>query len=167
MSMNEPLIMELQHEAESTRKMLERLPKEKLTWKPHEKSMSLGRLAMHLAEIPGWVNATLLADELDFSKMDYKMVEATSSEEAVKLFDEKLASALDVLKNTEDATMMNMWTMRDGETVYFTLPKIAVLRSFVYSHLIHHRGQMSVYLRLLDVPVPGSYGPSADDSAGM
>ena len=165
--MNEPLMMELQHEAESTRKMLERLPKEKLTWKPHEKSMSLGRLAMHLAEIPGWVNATLLADELDFSKMDYKMVEATSSEEAVKLFDEKLASALDVLKNTEDATMMNMWTMRDGETVYFTLPKIAVLRSFVYSHLIHHRGQMSVYLRLLDVPVPGSYGPSADDSAGM
>ncbi|MGB3018786.1 MAG: DinB family protein, partial [Ignavibacteria bacterium] len=133
--MNEPLMMELQHEAESTRKMLERLPKEKLTWKPHEKSMSLGRLAMHLAEIPGWVNATLLADELDFSKMDYKMVEATSSEEAVKLFDEKLASALDVLKNTEDATMMNMWTMRDGETVYFTLPKIAVLRSFVYSHL--------------------------------
>jgi len=167
MSMNEPLMMELQHEAESTRKMLERLPKEKLTWKPHEKSMSLGRLAMHLAEIPGWVNATLLADELDFSKMDYKMVEATSSEEAVKLFDEKLASALDVLKNTEDATMMNMWTMRDGETVYFTLPKIAVLRSFVYSHLIHHRGQMSVYLRLLDVPVPGSYGPSADDTAGM
>jgi len=167
MSMNEPLMMELQHEAESTRKMLERLPKEKLTWKPHEKSMSLGRLAMHLAEIPGWVNATLLADELDFSKMDYKMVEATSSEEAVKLFDEKLASALDVLKNTEDATMMNMWTMRDGETIYFTLPKIAVLRSFVYSHLIHHRGQMSVYLRLLDVPVPGSYGPSADDSAGM
>lgn len=167
MSMNEPLMMELQHEAESTRKMLERLPKEKLTWKPHEKSMSLGRLAMHLAEIPGWVNATLLADELDFSKMDYKMTEATSSEEVVKIFDEKLASALDVLKNTEDATMMNMWTMRDGETVYFTLPKIAVLRSFVYSHLIHHRGQMSVYLRLLDVPVPGSYGPSADDTMGM
>lgn len=167
MTLNEPLMMELQHEAESTRKMLERLPKEKLTWKPHEKSMSLGRLAMHLAEIPGWVNATLLADELDFSKMDYKMVEATSSEEAVKMFDEKLASALDVLKNTEDATMMNMWTMRDGEKIYFTMPKIAVLRSFVYSHLIHHRGQMSVYLRLLDVPVPGSYGPSADDSAGM
>jgi uncharacterized damage-inducible protein DinB len=167
MAMNEPLMMELQHEAESTRKMLERLPKEKLTWKPHEKSMSLGRLAMHLAEIPGWVNATLLADELDFSKMDYKMTEATSSEEVVKIFDEKLASALDVLKNTEDTTMMNMWTMRDGETIYFTMPKIAVLRSFVYSHLIHHRGQMSVYLRLLDVPVPGSYGPSADDSGGM
>lgn len=167
MAMNEPLMMELQHEAESTRKMLERLPKEKLTWKPHEKSMSLGRLAMHLAEIPGWVNATLLADELDFSKMDYKMTEATSSEEVVKIFDEKLASALDVLKNTEDATMMNMWTMRDGETIYFTMPKIAVLRSFVYSHLIHHRGQMSVYLRLLDVPVPGSYGPSADDTMGM
>jgi uncharacterized damage-inducible protein DinB len=167
MAMNEPLMMELQHEAESTRKMLERLPKEKLSWKPHEKSMSLGRLAMHLAEIPGWVNATLLADELDFSKMDYKMTEATSSEEVVKIFDEKLASALDVLKNTEDATMMNMWTMRDGETIYFTMPKIAVLRSFVYSHLIHHRGQMSVYLRLLDVPVPGSYGPSADDTMGM
>jgi uncharacterized damage-inducible protein DinB len=167
MSMNEPLLMELQHEAESTRKMLERLPKEKLTWRPHEKSMSLGRLAMHLAEIPGWVNATLLADELDFSKMDYKPVEAQSSEEAVRKFDETLASALDALKNTDDATMMTMWTMRDGEKIYLTMPKIAVLRSFVYSHLIHHRGQMSVYLRLLDVPVPGSYGPSADDPTGM
>ena len=164
MALNEPLIQELQHEAVSTRKMLERLPKEKLSWRPHDKSMTLGRLGMHIAEIPGWVNATILADELDFSKMEYKPTEAESAEQALKIFDESLAKAIEVLKNTDDETMMKMWTMREGETVYFTLPKIAVLRSFVYSHLIHHRGQMSVYLRLLDVPVPGSYGPSADDS---
>ncbi|MBX7043982.1 MAG: DinB family protein [Ignavibacteria bacterium] len=155
--------MELEQEAQSTRKMLERLPADKLTWKPHEKSMTLGRLAMHLAEIPGWVNATLLADELDFEKMDYKPVEAASSEEAVKKFDETLAAAIETLKKTDDAEMMKNWTMRSGDQVYFTMPKIAVLRGFVYSHLVHHRGQMSVYLRLLDVPVPGSYGPSADD----
>lgn len=163
MKMSEPLVMELEQEAQSTRKMLERLPADKLTWKPHEKSMTLGRLAMHLAEIPGWVNATLLADELDFEKMDYKPVEAASSEEAVKKFDETLAAAIETLKKTDDAEMMKNWTMRSGDQVYFTMPKIAVLRGFVYSHLVHHRGQMSVYLRLLDVPVPGSYGPSADD----
>ncbi len=163
MKMNEPLVMELEQEAQSTRKMLERLPADKLTWRPHEKSMTLGRLAMHLAEIPGWVNATLLADELDFAKMDYKPVEAASSEEAVKKFDATLASALETLKKTDDAEMMKNWTMRNGEEVYFTMPKIAVLRGFVFSHLVHHRGQMSVYLRLLDVPVPGSYGPSADE----
>jgi uncharacterized damage-inducible protein DinB len=155
--------MELEQEARSTRKMLERLPADKLTWRPHEKSMTLGRLAMHLAEIPGWVNATLLADELDFEKMDYKPVEAASSEEVVKKFDETLAAAIETLKKTDDAEMMKDWTMRSGKQVYFTMPKIAVLREFVYSHLVHHRGQMSVYLRLLDVPVPGSYGPSADD----
>lgn len=163
MKMSEPLVMELEQEAQSTRKMLERLPADKLTWKPHEKSMTLGRLAMHLAEIPGWVNATLLADELDFEKMDYKPVEAASSEEAVKKFDETLAAAIETLKKTDDAEMMKNWTMRSGDQVYFTMPKIAVLRGFVYSHLVHHRGQMSVYLRLLEVPVPGSYGPSADD----
>ncbi len=163
MKLNEPLVMELEQEAQSTRKMLERLPADKLTWRPHEKSMTLGRLAMHLAEIPGWVNATLLADELDFAKMDYKPVEAVSSEEAVKKFDGTLASAIETLKKTDDAEMMKNWTMRNGDQVYFTMPKIAVLRGFVYSHLVHHRGQMSVYLRLLDVPVPGSYGPSADD----
>lgn len=167
MAMNEALIAELQMEAQSTRKMLERLPQDKLSWRPHEKSMSLGRLAQHLAEIPGWVNATLLADELDFAKMDYKPTEASSAEAAVKEFDSKLASALEVIKNTDDAKLMTMWTMRNGDKVYMTMPKIAVLRGFVYSHLIHHRGQLSVYLRLLDVPVPGSYGPSADDSAGM
>lgn len=167
MPLSDALVMELQQEAVSTRKMLERLPKDKLTWRPHEKSMTLGRLAMHLAEIPGWVNATLLADELDFGKMDYQMTEAQSSEEAVKKFDETLASALEVLKNTDDAKMFTDWTLRNGEQIYFTMPKIATLRGFVYSHLIHHRGQMSVYLRLLDVPVPGSYGPSADDPAGM
>mgnify|MGYP001167416468 CR=1 FL=1 len=166
MPLNESLIMELQHEAQTTRKMLERVPEDKFSWKPHEKSMTLGRLSMHLAEIPGWVNATLLADELDFSKMDYKMREPETNADLMKEFDEKLSSALDVLKNTSDETMMTMWTMRDGETVYLTLPKIAVLRSFVYSHLIHHRGQLSVYLRLLDVPLPSVYGPTADD-AGM
>ncbi len=167
MAFNEALAQELQHEAVSTRKMLERLPKDKLTWRPHDKSMSLGRLAIHLAEIPAWVSNTVIDDELDFSTLDYKPTEAESSEQVVKLFDENISRAIEILKNAKEEDWMKMWTMRDGETVYFTLPKIAVLRSFVYSHLIHHRGQMSLYLRLLDVPVPSSYGPSADEEGGM
>ncbi|MBX7044500.1 MAG: DinB family protein [Ignavibacteria bacterium] len=164
MQLNEGLIAELQHEAVSTRKMLERVPADKFGWKPHEKSMTLGRLASHIAEIPGWTNETINQDVLDFAKMEYKPFEPNSAEELVKFFDDKLASALDTLKNNAtDENLMGMWTMKNGETVYMTMPRIAVMRGFVLSHLIHHRAQLGVYLRLLDVPVPSSYGPSADE----
>lgn len=164
MQLNEGLIAELQHEAVSTRKMLERVPADKFGWKPHEKSMTLGRLASHVAEIPDWTNATINLDELDFSKEEYKPFEPKSSDELVKFFDEKLSSALDTLKNNaNNENLMGMWSLRNGETVYLTMPRIAVMRGFVLSHLIHHRAQLGVYLRLLDVPVPSSYGPTADE----
>ena len=164
MQLNEGLIAELQHEAVSTRKMLERVPADKFGWKPHEKSMTLGRLASHIAEIPGWTNETINQDVLDFAKMEYEPFEPNSAEELVKFFDDKLASALDTLKNNAtDENLMGMWTMKNGETVYMTMPRIAVMRGFVLSHLIHHRAQLGVYLRLLDVPIPSSYGPSADE----
>ena len=164
MQLNEGLIAELQHEAVSTRKMLERVPADKFGWKKKKKSMTLGRLASHIAEIPGWTNETINQDVLDFAKMEYKPFEPNSAEELVKFFDDKLASALDTLKNNAtDENLMGMWTMKNGETVYMTMPRIAVMRGFVLSHLIHHRAQLGVYLRLLDVPIPSSYGPSADE----
>lgn len=163
MQLNEALIAELQNEAAATRKMLERVPEESNSWKPHEKSMTLGRLSQHIAEIPMWVPVTVDQDELDFAKEKYEPKESTTNEMLLKAFDENLAGALECLKNASDEKLMGNWTMKNGETVYFTMPKIAVLRGFVLSHLIHHRGQMSVYLRMLDVPLPQVYGPTADE----
>lgn len=167
MKLKETLIQELQHEAVSTRKMLERLPAEELSWRPHEKSMSLGRLAIHMAEIPGWVSNVVNDDELDFSKLNYKPTSAESGEQAVRLFDGMLAKAVEALQNAKEEDLMKKWTMRDGETIFLTLPRVEVLRSFVYSHLIHHRGQLSVYLRFLDVKLPATYGSSADEEGDM
>lgn len=154
---------ELEQEAATARKCLERIPPDKFEWKPHDKSMSFGRLATHVAEMFGWTKETLTQDTLDFAVGDYKPFEPTTSEELLKFFDEKVATAKDVLSKTPDETFMTEWTMRNGEQVYFTMPKIAVMRTFVMNHIIHHRGQLSVYLRLNDLPVPSIYGPSADE----
>src|SRR3982751_5317602 len=156
------LINEMKNEIESTRKCLERLPAEKFSWKPHEKSMELGRLASHVAEMFGWTKATMENSELDFAKMDYKPCEPKSAEELVEFLDKQSAEALETLDGTPDEAFMETWSLRNGEQVYFTLPKVAVMRSFVMNHIVHHRGQLTVYMRLLDVPVPGVYGPSAD-----
>jgi uncharacterized damage-inducible protein DinB len=156
-------IAELEQEAATTRKCLERIPADKFDWKPHEKSMAFGRLAAHVAEMFGWTPATLQQPELDFAKMDYKPFEPETTEQLVEYLDKNVAEAIDVLRNTTDDVFMEDWTMRNGETVYFTMPKIAVMRSFVMSHIIHHRGQVSVYLRLNDIAVPSIYGPSADE----
>lgn len=157
------LIAEMQQEATASRACLERIPAEKFAWKPREKSMEFGRLASHIAEMYSWTGATLQNSELDFSKWDYKPFEPQSTTELLDFFDKNLADAIDVLKNTGDDVFMENWTMRNGETVYFTLPKIAVMRSFVMNHIVHHRGQLSVYLRLNDIAVPSIYGPSADE----
>ncbi|MBN8568250.1 MAG: DinB family protein [Ignavibacteria bacterium] len=154
----------MKHEGVATRKMLERVPADKFSWKPHEKSMSLGQLAAHVAEIADWTMPTINQDELDFSKMEYKPFEPKTTEELVKFYDEKQAAALKTLEeNATDENLMGMWTLRNGETVYMTMPRIGVMRGFVLSHLIHHRAQLGVYLRLLDVPLPSTYGPSADE----
>ena len=157
------LVAELEHEARVTRTVLERVPAEKFDWKPHEKSMAFGALAGHIAEMIGWTQGIMEHPELDFAKMDYKPFEPKSTEDLVEYFDKNAGEAIETLKNSSDAQFMETWTMKNGEKVYFTLPKVAVMRSFVMSHIIHHRGQLSVYLRLNDISVPSIYGPSADE----
>lgn len=161
--LNQSLIPEFKHEAASTRKMLERVPFEKADWKPHQKSFSLGRLATHVAEIPHWMTVTLTTNELDFAKGEYKAFTPASKEELMEIFESSYQEALSSLEGATDAAMMEKWSLKNGDHVIFTMPRIATLRSFVMNHLIHHRAQLSVYLRLLDVPVPGMYGPSADE----
>jgi uncharacterized damage-inducible protein DinB len=165
MSLGKMLAAELTQEARSTRKMLERLPNEKLAWKPHEKSMTIERLAGHIAEMMMWTGATLGADELDFAKFDYTPKVYTDSADIVADFDKNLSEALEILNNTPNEAFAENWTLRNGEHILFTMPKSMVMRSFVMSHIIHHRGQLAVYMRLLDVPVPSIYGPSADEQA--
>lgn len=164
MGMNEALIAELQQEAASTRKLLERVPMDKPDWVPHAKSMKLGNLAHHVSEIPGWTMVTMDQDELDFAKWEYKPEIPKTAEVLVKNFDVQVEKAIECLKRSDDAKFMENWTMRQGEQVFFTLPKAAVMRSFVFNHLIHHRAQLGVYLRLLDIPLPSMYGPTADEA---
>jgi len=163
MSIAQSLLPEFDHEFATLRKTLERVPDDRWDYAPHAKSMSLARLAGHLAELGGWVNSTLEADELDFSTMAYTPFIPSSTAELVAKLDAIVAVARPVLAATSDATMMQPWTLRQGAQVFFTMPKVAVLRSFVMNHMIHHRAQLGVYLRLNDVPVPSTYGPSADE----
>ncbi len=163
MALNHSLSAELEQEGANTRKMLERVPAEHFDWKPHEKSFSLGRLATHVAELPSWVGYTVKADELDFGTMDYKAPTINNSSDLMQLFEENLAKAKEDLRDVSDETLMKNWTLRNKDNVYFTMPKIAVLRSMVLNHIVHHRAQLSVYLRLLNIPVPGMYGPTADE----
>lgn len=156
-------LAELDNEAKVTRSCLERVPADKFNWKPHEKSMTMSRLATHVAEMFGWTKVTLQQDTLDFAAFDYKPFEPKTTDELLSFFDDHIANAKQILSETPDETFFTDWTMRNGEQVYFTMPKVAVMRSFVMNHIIHHRGQLSVYLRLNDIPVPSIYGPSADE----
>lgn len=164
-SMGSILIAEIEQEAAGARKCLERIPPEKFDWKPHEKSMTFGRLASHVAEMFGWTPPTLQSPELDFAKMDYKPFDPATTDDLIEFFDKNVAEAIDALRNTPDEVFFENWTMRNGEQVYFTMPKAVVMRSFVLNHIVHHRGQLSVYLRLNDIPVPALYGPSADEGS--
>jgi len=163
MQQNQALIAEIKMEAANTRKILERVPLDKSDWTPHAKSMPLGRLATHIAEIPSWVTNTMAHDGLDFAKTPYNAHVATSNEELVAILDKNVNEAIATLEKSTDADFGSMWTLRNGEQVFFTLPKAAVLRSFALSHNYHHRAQLGVYLRMLDVPLPGMYGPTADE----
>lgn len=163
MTINQALINELQMEAASTRKMLERVPADKFDWKPHEKSMTLRRLAVHVAELAKWPEVIVNQDELDLGAMDYKPTPVTTTQELLDLHEQAVEKSVGILRASSDTKLMEMWTLRKGEQVIFQLPKVAVLRGMCYNHTYHHRGQLSVFLRLLDVNVPGMYGPSADD----
>lgn len=162
MAIKDSLIHEWEHEMNSTRKLLQAVPFEKGDWKPHEKSMTLKRLATHVAEIPNWLTVTLDTPELDFGK-GYAANNPANKEELIALFDKCAAESAEKLKTATDENFRNNWTLRSGDHVYFTMSKAAVVRSLAMNHLYHHRGQLTVYLRLLDIPVPGLYGPSADE----
>jgi uncharacterized damage-inducible protein DinB len=161
--LNQSFIAEIKHEAASTKRILERVPEDKFGWKPHEKSMTLGRLASHVAELPAFLNSILTMDEFDFAKGHYKPSHANTSDELLQVFQQKLDEVVQTLQNTSDEKMQANFTLRNGEHVFATLPRMVAIRSMALNHLIHHRGQIAVYLRLLDVPVPGLYGPSADE----
>jgi uncharacterized damage-inducible protein DinB len=157
------LIAELSHEATTTKTILERIPAEKFDYKPHEKSMTMIRLAAHVAEMVDWVNETCIKDELDFATTDYKPFEPKTTAELVEFHDKLVVKATEALKNTSDEDMQKTWTLKNGETVYMAMTKIATIRTMCFNHIWHHRGQLSVYLRLNDIPVPSIYGPSADE----
>ena len=158
----EILLAEVKQEAKATRALLEKVPFEKADYKPHEKSMTLKRLATHVAEINGWWKECLTMDVLDFSKGDSKPKEINSTADILALHDDLLAKAEVILNNAADEKFNEDWTMRNGDVVYFTMPKAEVVRTWCMNHLYHHRGQLTVYLRLLNVPLPSTYGPTAD-----
>lgn len=162
MTKAELLLEEVKQEAKATRTLLERVPFEKADYKPHEKSMTLKRLATHVAEINGWWKECLTMDVLDFSKGDSKPKEINTTADILALHDDLLVKAEIILNNAADEKFKEDWTMRNGEVVYFTMPKEEVVRTWCMNHLYHHRGQLTVYLRLLDVPLPSIYGPTAD-----
>ena len=165
MKITEALLQELDMEMANTRKTLERVP-EKFDWKPHEKSMTMGRLAIHLAEIPQWAEMTVKHDEIDIAppgQPPYQPPELKTTKEVLGMFDKNLATARAALKEMKDEDLGRPWTLKAGGKALMTMPKAAVLRGFVLNHNVHHRAQMGVYLRLNNIPVPSIYGPSADE----
>ena len=163
MSLAQSLLPEFIHELGNTRKTLARVPFDKGAFQPHPKSMTLLALAGHIANVPSWANFTLRTPSLDLGTVAPNQAPA-SQEDMLATFDAGASSALEALAATTDEELHAPWTLSMGERVFFTMPRIAVLRSMVFNHLIHHRGQLTVYLRMNDIPVPALYGPSADEA---
>ena len=162
----EMLLPEFDEEMKSTRKLLECFPEGKSDWKPHEKSMSLGRLAGHVAELPGFAYQTMAVETLEFDKPGSEPTKpfiATSRDQLLKAFDENVAKGRQAIAGAKDEDMGTIWTLIYQGRKVFALPRAAVMRAMVMNHLIHHRGQLGVYLRMNDIAIPGVYGPSADD----
>jgi len=167
MSLATSLLLEFDHEMQLTRRMLERVPENKFEWQPHPKSMKLGRLASHLAELPTWGSMTMETDEFDVmpaGKAPYAGRVMANRAEILTAFDTNAAAARRAIAAGTDALFGRPWTLKNGGKSVFTMPKVAVLRSMVMNHMIHHRAQLGLFLRLNDVEIPGTYGPSADDS---
>ena len=162
MTFLEFFLEQLELEAVTTRKMLSSVPTDKFGWKPHEKSMEMKRLAIHIAELPTWIPMTLNTDELDFAKNEYKQVPIQNTEELMTYFEKCLVEGRESLKKGNESLLDKPWTLRNGEQIYSVSTKRDVLR-MALSQIIHHRAQLGVYLRLLNIPIPGSYGPSADE----
>lgn len=156
------LLQELEQEAITTRKMLERVPADKFSWQPHPKSMTLVRLATHVAELPAWTSMAINTEELDFAANPYSPVPIADTASLLEYFDNNLIGAKDDLAKTTEEHLDESWTLRNGDKVYVVRPKHGVIR-MAYCQTVHHRAQLGVYLRLLNIPIPGSYGPSADE----
>ncbi len=154
---------QLTSEVTATRKMLERIPADKLTWKPHPKSMDMKSLATHIAELPTWIPMALDTAELDFATMDYTPPVVDGAAELVAIFEKSEAEAQARLARADEQELQPDWTLRNADKIYLVVSKGDMIRTAL-SQLIHHRAQLGVYLRLLDVPIPGSYGPSADEN---
>jgi uncharacterized damage-inducible protein DinB len=166
MPIAQSLLPEFDQEMSTTRKMLECVPEGKDDWKPHPKSMTLGRLAGHVAEMPGWGLTTMEETEFDIAPAgapSFQPGRFTTRAETLKTFDQNVARTRAALARAADADFMVPWTLKSGGKTLFTMPRVAVVRSFMLNHLIHHRAQLGVYLRLNDIAIPGSYGPSADE----
>ena len=162
MSTIEVLLQELEQEAQATRRVLERVPGDRLGWKPHEKSMSLGQLALHVATVPGAIAE--IAGQSPFPLPEFNQPSATSAAELIPALEQSVAKAREILRAMDDAALANTWRAVDGSREVMALPVGALLRSIMLNHWYHHRGQLSVYLRLVGALVPSIYGPSADEN---
>jgi uncharacterized damage-inducible protein DinB len=166
MPMNQALLPEYDHEIANTRKTLERVPDGKFDWKPHSKSMAMGALAVHVASIPQWAGMTLQTPQFDVKPVGGQPVQQPDLKtraEILAFFDKASAEARAALAGASDESLMTPWSLLAEGKPIFTMPRVAVLRSMIMNHMIHHRAQLGVYLRLNDIPVPGHYGPSADE----
>ncbi len=162
MSLIKMFLNELELEAVTTRKMLQIVPNDKYDWRPHPKSMTIRALTAHIAEIPGWISHSLTHDGLDFAKEPYTPPVINNTDELLALLEQNISSAKSQLTEENESILNDRWIMRNGEEIWMDLSKAEVIRHSL-SQLIHHRAQLGVFLRLLDIPIPGSYGPSADE----
>jgi uncharacterized damage-inducible protein DinB len=162
MSIKDGLLADFDHEMGTTRRLLERLPDDRLSWKPHPRSMTLGGLATHLSNIPTWGGTILNEQSFDLTGPPPPLEEKTSRAEILASFDDVCRTTRATMDKS-DGEYQSLWTLKRGGQQVFSVPRVAAFRSFVLHHVIHHRGQLSLYLRLNDVPVPAIYGPSADE----
>ena len=158
----DPILMEIEQESKVTQRVLDRVPADKLSWKPHAKSMTLGQLAMHLAVGQGRLAEIIAKDTHEIG--DISQPQPGSQKDILEGFTEGTATALETLKKLNETQLMAMWTLTKGGKTVLSAPRIGVIRSILMNHFYHHRGQLSVYLRMLDVPIPSIYGPSADEN---
>jgi uncharacterized damage-inducible protein DinB len=163
MSIAQSLIAEFEEQAPLTRKFLERLPPDKLTWKPHEKSLTAGQLALHIAQVPGAVARMVQQNPAQAPDIGRVMPQPTSVQEVLTALDEAMVAVHGELAKFDDNAMMDLWRLKQEERELFTWPRAKFVRDIMLSHWYQHRGQLSVYLRLLDIPVPATWGPSADE----
>lgn len=162
MTLIKTFLKELNNEAQTTQKMLSRIPNDQFDWKPHSKSMDIKTLATHIAELPGWIGMALNTEGLDFAVEPYTATDVKQTSGLLKLLETSLEDARTNLSKADDNDLIPDWTLRTGETIHIVCSKEDMIR-MTMSQIIHHRAQLGVYLRLLNIPIPGSYGPSADE----